>query len=381
MLIAGSVLSAWPDPRLTQAERDWLAQKGEIVFVGQTSYPPFEFIHPRRGEYTGMAIELIRWIATEFGFNAVFKPMPFAAAQAAVLDGSADALTGIFKSPDRERRFDFSNEVFSVPASIFVRKERTDILELNDLEGDTVAVQRGDYAIEFLSDSGILVEYLYTDNFPTALDAVATGSAGALIGDEQIVLYYLYASELTGAVKKIGEPLYIGSDCMAVAKGNTILISILDKGLAKARSTGVLQKINEKWLGTAYPGREEHVSRWLVPLAIALASTILIALGVIAVNIHLNRIVHQKTAELSSLNDALKASNQKLTAANAQLYRDMEERSRMEEERRKLEARMVKAQSYESMALMAGGIAHDFNKLLTSISGGITVERSGMDEG
>ena len=95
-------LPAFADNRLSQSERDWLAERSEVVFVGQTSYPPFEFIHPRRGEYSGMSIELIRWIATEYGFTAIFRPMPFASAQEAVLSGSADALTGIFWSEDRE---------------------------------------------------------------------------------------------------------------------------------------------------------------------------------------------------------------------------------------------------------------------------------------
>jgi signal transduction histidine kinase/CheY-like chemotaxis protein len=357
--------------RLSETERAWLADRQEIVFAGQESYPPFEFVHQRRGEYTGMAIELIRWMATEFGFNAVFHPMPFASAQKAVEDGEADALTGIFTSEERRKRFDFTQEVFAVPASIFVKTERTDILETEDLSGKRVAVQRGDYAIEYLQTQGIQVSYLYTDDFPSALRMVASGDADALIGDEQIVLYYLYSSELVDSIKKAAQPLYTGSDCMAVAKGNEVLLSILDKGLAHAKATGTFNRIYEKWLGTGYSMGTGRFDKWIMPLLVALSVLIAIALSAIAWTMQLNRQVQKKTSELRELNLELKDSNDRLTAANAQLIMDMEERARMEEERRRLEARMIKAQNYESLSLLAGGVAHDFNNLLTAIIGDV----------
>jgi signal transduction histidine kinase len=363
--------------QLSEAERAWLADRNEIVFAGQESYPPFEFIHPRHGEYTGMAIELIRWMATEFGFNAAFLPMPFASAQKAVEVGEADALTGIFTSEERRKRFDFTQEVFAVPASIFVRTERTDVLEIEDLSGKRVAVQRGDYAMEYLQNQGIQVSYLYTDDFPSALGMVASGDADALIGDEQIVLFYLYASDLVDSIKKVAQPLYTGSDCMAVAKGNEILLSILDKGLDHAKATGTFNRIYEKWLGTSYLPGTGRFDKWIMPMLVALSVLIAVALGAIAWTMQLNRLVQKRTAELRELNLELKDSNDRLTAANAQLIMDMEERARMEEERRRLEARMIKAQNYESLSLLAGGVAHDFNNLLTTIIGDIDAALDG----
>lgn len=379
VFLALTLAAAMADNRLSQLERDWLADRSEVVFVGQTSYPPFEFIHPRRGEYGGMAIELIRWIATEYGFNVVFHPMPFASAQEAVLNGSADALTGIFWSEEREKRFDFTKEVFSVPASIFVRSERTDILDLSDLDGKRIAVQRGDYAIEYLAEQGLTVSFLYTDDFPSALRMVVDGEADALIGDEQIVLYYLYDGGLRDGIKKMAQELYVGSDCMAVAQGNEALLSILEKGLERARVSGTLSRIYEKWLGVGLSAGVTVIQSWSLPIMITLGSLLLVAAGVIVWNLQLNRVVKSKTSELFALNAELKRSNENLTVANAQLLRDMEERARMEEERRRLEARMVKAQNYESLALMAGGVAHDFNNLLTAIIGGVDVALLSVD--
>jgi len=271
-------LTVFSQEKLSEAEKAWLASKPEIVFVGQTSYPPFEFVHPKRGEYSGMAIELIRWIATEYSFTAVFKPMPFSAAQQAVLIGTADAMTGIFESAERKLRFDFTDEVFSVPASIFVKTERTDIQDFESLQGKHIAVQRGDYAIEYLAGKSILVEWLYTNDFPSALNLVANGEADALIGDEQIVLYYMFDENLTQRIKKVADPLYTGKDCMAVARGNLMLVSILQKGLASAKESGVLARIYKKWLGITYVAEVSFLEKWSLPIYLTLGTLLLIAL-------------------------------------------------------------------------------------------------------
>ena len=56
---------------LSKEEQAYLKEKGAIVFVSQTRYPPFEFVD-KNGDHTGMCIELARWMATELGFKPEF---------------------------------------------------------------------------------------------------------------------------------------------------------------------------------------------------------------------------------------------------------------------------------------------------------------------
>ena len=97
---------------------------------------------------------------------------------------------------------------------------------------------------------------LETKDFGQATDMVIAGKADALIGDEQIVLYHIFSHRLTKYVKKVGEPLYTGRNCMAGSKAQALLVSILNKGVEEARKLGVLDKINKKWLGTRLVPRE-----------------------------------------------------------------------------------------------------------------------------
>jgi len=58
-------------PVLSPEELAYLKSRGPIIFVSQSSYPPFEF-HQKDGSMDGICSELARWISTEMGIQARF---------------------------------------------------------------------------------------------------------------------------------------------------------------------------------------------------------------------------------------------------------------------------------------------------------------------
>ena len=127
--MALSTIFAAPAPCevvLTKAQRAYLKEKGAIVFVSQTAYPPFEFVD-NHGDHTGMCIELAHWMAAELGFKAQFTDTSFKQAQQAVLSGQAHVLTSFFFSPKRDQYFEFTDTIFLAPATIFVAADRNSL--------------------------------------------------------------------------------------------------------------------------------------------------------------------------------------------------------------------------------------------------------------
>jgi PAS domain S-box-containing protein len=279
---------------LTPAEREYLREKGEIVFVSQTRYPPFEF-KTSEGEPTGMAIELARWMAKRAGVAARFTDTSFQQAQAALLDGEADVLTSFFFSERRARKFNFTRPNFQVPASIFTRFENSDIQRLEDLEGKRVAMQKGDYAHEVLLSRGIAAEIVDTEDFGESADLVVKGLADAVIGDEQIVLYHLLVHGLIDRAKIVGPPLYTGLNCMATGKDNLVLAGILDRLAAEAEREGVIEEINRKWLGAWH---DRGLPSWVRYLALAAGAALVSVFLVWFWNLRLRQLVGQRTAAL-----------------------------------------------------------------------------------
>ncbi len=295
-------------PRLTAEEQSFLASHGPIVFVSQTSYPPFEF-RQKNGTLDGISIELARWITTELGIETRFDSMSFQEAQQAVLSGKADVITSLFYSEKRAEKFSFTEPIVDVPASIFVKADRPDITGLADLNGKRIAIQRGDYAKEFLEAKGIRFELVATDSFAEATEAMLSDRADLLIGDEQIVLYYLYSNRLTEWAKRVGEPLYVGKNCMAVSKSSPVLASILSKSVKYAQQVGVVDIIHRKWLGTALVPQQGLLGR-AVPYLLAVSSVGLAGtLLVLVWNRQLRRKVAEKTEELEKGKMELQKSN------------------------------------------------------------------------
>ncbi len=293
-LLSGLFSRPAPAIELSPAEREYLKAKGELVFVSQTRYPPFEF-KTRDGKPTGMTIELARWMADQIGVPARFTDTSFQEAQEAVLSGEADVLTSFFFSEQRARAFNFTRPNFQVPASIFTRFEDTEIRRLEDLQGRRVAMQRGDYAHEFLQSQGIEAEIVDADDFGQAAELVLQGRADAVIGDEQIVLYHLISQGLIDRAKIVGPPLYTGLNCMATARDRVILAGILDRLAAKAARKGVIEEINRKWLGAWHdPG----LPRWVGYLAPAAGLILLAAFLVWFWNLRLRYLVGQRTDHL-----------------------------------------------------------------------------------
>ncbi|MBW1704985.1 MAG: transporter substrate-binding domain-containing protein [Deltaproteobacteria bacterium] len=297
---------------LSKDEQEYLHTKEAIIFISQTRYPPFEFVD-RNNEHTGMCIELARWMATEFGFKAKFTDTYFKQAQQDILSGKADVLTSFFYSKKRDKSFDFTQVMFEVPASIFIVAERTDIKDIQDLNGKRVAMQTGDYAKEFLESKQVEFDVVYTKNFAEATDLVIAGRADAIIGDEQIVLYHIFKDNLTEKIKKVGDPLYIGRNCMATKEANRVLISILNKGVKKAQKSGVLEKINRKWIGTHYKLRESLLFKYIPHLSAAAGTLFVLALLVWLWNIKLRHEISKRTEELQKSEEKYRTLIQTLT--------------------------------------------------------------------
>ncbi len=294
------VFSTVPDENnssLSWGEQAWLDKNNEIIFVSQSEYPPFEFIN-EYNQSEGMCIELVHWIATEFGFKAQFHDMPFLEAQQAVLTGEADVLTSLFYSETRDENFDFSRMTWSVPALIFVQSERPDIKELQDLNGKRVAMQQGDYAGDFLKSNNIPFTLIPTKTFTEAINMLITGQADAVIGDKQIVLYNLFSKNLMDKIKSVGEPLYIGQNTMAVKEGRLLLQSILNKGLLRAQQNGVFSKLTLKWIGTHYSNAPKWYEKYQYFIFLGIGFLTMVILFISVLYFQLRRIVNNRTREL-----------------------------------------------------------------------------------
>ncbi len=291
---------------LTPKEKEWLNEHGGVIrFASAQNYPPFEFTG-ENNESLGMSIELGKWLAGEIGGKSDFFHMPFKEAQAAVLSGEYDALAGLFCSKERAQVFGFTPVVFQIPASIFVPALCKDIETVNDLKNKTVAVPEKHYAETFIRQNGIDCNLLLTPSYKEAIEAVALGKADALVGDQQVIFYYLYQNDWTEHLKKVGHSLYTGQYCMAVAATNQTLLSILTKSIEQARAAGIIGQVEQAWSGLEYTSIGFQIFRYIryiiIGVGILLAAVLLFWIW----DIRLSRRVLVKTEQLRNSEERLR---------------------------------------------------------------------------
>lgn len=290
---------------LTEDEISWIKSKKVIKFISQTEYAPFEFID-ESGSSAGMCIELATWISTEFGFKAEFSDTSFSVAQEMVQNGDADVLTSFFYSTERDKIFEFSNVIWEIPAYIFVKNERPDILELKDLNGKKIGIQRKDYAFKYLEDRGINYISIDCNSFKEAAELLVRGEVDAVIGDYQIMLYNFFKTNTQNLVKTVSKPQYIGENCMAVKENQDILIRILNKGIRLASERGIFKNIDQKWTGSSIDTEVTFLQKNLSSIIITFVIVLTIVFFIAVWNFQLRMIIKRKTLLLMESNERYK---------------------------------------------------------------------------
>ncbi|MBT4287723.1 MAG: PAS domain S-box protein, partial [Deltaproteobacteria bacterium] len=164
----------------------------------------------------------------------------------------------------------------------------------------------------FLESKNISFKVIYTANFAEATDLVISNKVDAIIGDEQIVLYHVYSNKLNDQIKKVGDALYVGQNCMSVKEGEKILRSILNKGIALAHEQEVLNRINRKWLGIQYNLQASFITRYRFHILGLITGMAAIVIFIWFWNLKLRKEVDKRTIDLARSENTLRESEARL---------------------------------------------------------------------
>jgi len=244
MVVCIANLAAAKDA-LTKEERDWVTRHGVVQVGAFTDYPPFGFVDDK-GRAQGMAIDFWELMASKLGFKVRFHPVLFAKQLDGLQSGQFDSLTGIFALEERKQSFDFSKEYTVIATNIYVRPRYANLKGLADLRGLKVGVVEGDSGQAVAEKAKLKLNAF--KSYPGAIRALGEDRIDAIIMDELVVKYYAGKYGLKGRIKKIGEPVDQGKMALPVAKRNSVLLGILNKGIGQV-SLQEWGKIRRKWMG------------------------------------------------------------------------------------------------------------------------------------
>jgi len=228
---------------------------------------------------------------------------------AAIAVGDADVIDSLFKTPERERTYDFLPPYAKLPVPVFFHISISGISEPEDLRGFRVAAKAGDACIEVLKSSGIhnIVEY---PDYPSIINAAANMEVRIFCMDEPPALYYIYKFGLETSFKSALN-LYTGEFHRAVPKrrkpladGSNLYV-VLRKGF-ESISTEKYEEIDKRWFGSMLnPKVDAKFLGWIAGTLLSVIGTLL------TFSIAMRRQVARKTRDLSLKAAELEASERK----------------------------------------------------------------------
>jgi PAS domain S-box-containing protein len=217
----------------------------EYIVGGDFDYAPFSFLD-KTGKPSGLEIEVLEAIAELSDIKLNFQLSRWDNALSYIQSGETDIIVGIIFSEEREAFLDFTIPIHTEYYSIFIREE----LPLDDLsslyEYKLVVLDKDISIDKYLIPMGLFEDYVLAKSLPEALSIIELGLADYVLAPNLLGLNEIENNKYQKIVIK-GPSIIPSIYCMAVKKGNTQLLNILNNGISELRRSGKLTEIQERW--------------------------------------------------------------------------------------------------------------------------------------
>jgi len=192
----------------------------------------------------GFEVDIADAMAREMGVKAKQSQNAWDSLIPALERGDFDiVMNGIEITPQRKEKVLFSVPYYIYTEQLVVRKDETDIRDINTLKGKKVGTLSGTAAQDILNGLKGVDVRIYSGQVEPYED-LAFGRIDAVLLDLPIAAYY---GKPNPKLKYAGPPAGEGFYGIAIRKDDQELKKELDRILARLLETGELRKIYEKW--------------------------------------------------------------------------------------------------------------------------------------
>jgi polar amino acid transport system substrate-binding protein len=235
----------------TCQQRDdvWLhVQETGVLRVGvDPTYPPFATAD--QTSIYGLDIDLANALAADLGLQTEFVQLGYDGLYDALATGQVDVLiSALVIAPERTRDFAYSEPYFNAGEILIIPDGQTDIAEMTDLGGRTLAVELGALghveAIAWAEE----VPDMTVIPYPTAAEgmgAVASGEADAALVDAISGRLFLQTAP---QLQRVHESVTAEPFALVVRIADQRLLDELNGSLNQLQQSGEMDRIIGRWL-------------------------------------------------------------------------------------------------------------------------------------
>lgn len=220
-----------------------------VTVASDATWPPMEFVNADK-EIVGFDIDLMNAIAEAAGFQVEIQNTAWDGIFAGLGNNDYDAvISSVTITEERQRTMDFSTPYLNAGQVLIVREDAPEDWDgLEDLAGQAAGAQigtTGAFEIQKYED----VELLTYDEIGLAVEDLANGRIAGVVADGPIAANYALQNEnYDGVLKIVGEPFTEEFFGIAVKKGNTEILDLVNQGLEVVLNDGTIEELKDKWL-------------------------------------------------------------------------------------------------------------------------------------
>lgn len=274
-----------------------------LTVVIDDNYPPYSF-RDDQGNLQGIRREMWEAWSARTGVEVRIVATDWAKVLAYMNTGQADVIDTVFRTPEREKIYDYSAPYADIEVPIFFHRSISGISNAESLHGFTVGAKDGDACIDWLHAHSINSIHGYP-SFSDLVDAAARNDVRVFCIDRPQASYLLTKRNIESEFR-YSPPLYTGQLHWAVLQGNDAVYQLIKHGfdlIPQEQS----EAITEKWMGATLARPAVRLAPYFLYALLAVGS---LAFIMLLWNYLLRRRVTARTSELVIALQALKSSEQ-----------------------------------------------------------------------
>lgn len=224
-----------------------------ISFATEAAYPPFESINAK-GEMKGFDIDLANALCKQMNVTCTFSNQPWDSLIPSLMLGKFDALIGAMNITEpRKQQVDFTQPYYASTGSFVSMSVSPVEISAAGLKDKVVGVQGGSTFEQYMHGEYPDVKVKPYANLQDAFLDMVVGRVDTVLGDSPTVMNWLKKNDAqTHKFTIIGQPIinpkYFGTGYgIAVKKGNTELLSALNKALDAIKQNGTYEQLVQQY--------------------------------------------------------------------------------------------------------------------------------------
>ena len=219
--------------------------EGKLTVATEAGFAPYEYMVG--DEVVGVDMDIAQAIADELGLELAIQNMDFDATLIELAGGKVDIVAaGLSVSPERAEKVDFSVNYVDSTEVVVVNAAAPAVTEPTGeaLMDKVVGVQQGNIADLWVSnaDNTTPKEVMRYTKFAQAGEDLKNNKIDCIVMDALPAEELVAASN--GALMILeGDPLFVDQYAVAVAKGNTAMLEVVNKVITELQESGKMDEI------------------------------------------------------------------------------------------------------------------------------------------